>query len=119
MQFGPFQKLVSVPGYVHDLKVQGTQIESSIAVSAQDVSQRKPGSSNSDKTKDQAQDESTANRGRHDLHNLSYYISTMGKGAFGVFLLLVALQVAFTALQCKFYFVCNNFNPADMLQRCG
>ena len=98
-QLGTFQSLVSVPGYLHDLNVKEAGIESLRSVPEKYVSQSKPSPSTAEKKSEKT--ESVENRGSRDSSNLLYYINTMGKPYFGLFVLLVTIEVVFTALQRK------------------
>ena len=102
-QLGTFQSLVSVPGYLHDLKLNDNEEMNSSFAAEQEGGGSKPESL---LPEGNARDTETAeNRGRRDPRNLLYYISSMGKPLFAVFLCFVTLECIFIALQreCTFY----------------
>jgi hypothetical protein len=98
LQSGTFQSLISVPGYLHDLNLKTNGVENANSVSEQDANQSKSDSLQPDKKEGS---ELAENRGRRDSGNLLYYINTMGKPYFGIFLIFVAIEVVFVALQRK------------------
>jgi hypothetical protein len=98
-QLGTFQSLVSIPGYLHDLNLKDAGIENLSSVREKDVSQSKADPPTPEEKS--AETELVENRGCRDSSNLLYYINTMGRPYFGLFLLLVTMEVVFTALQRK------------------
>ncbi|KAK6607376.1 ABC multidrug transporter [Botrytis cinerea] len=97
LQFGTYQFLTSVPGHLHNLKLNKNGFENASSITKLDIN-----SSTSDSPiPDEKKDEEVAgeSRGRRDPRNLLYYINTMGKPAFGLFLLFTTIQCSFIALQ--------------------
>ncbi|KAK6611190.1 ABC multidrug transporter [Botrytis cinerea] len=97
LQFGTYQFLTSVPGHLHNLKLNKNGFEKASSITKLDIN-----SSTSDSPiPDEKKDEEVAgeSRGRRDPRNLLYYINTMGKPAFGLFLLFTTIQCSFIALQ--------------------
>lgn len=97
-QSGTFQSLIAVPGYLHDLNLKTNRIENANSASDRDAKQRKSSSLQPDAKEES---KSAENRGHRDSGSLLYYINTMGKPYFGIFLFLVAIEVVFIALQRK------------------
>ncbi|CCD44945.1 similar to ABC transporter [Botrytis cinerea T4] len=90
LQFGTYQFLTSVPGHLHNLKLNKNGFENASSITKLDIN-----SSTSDSPiPDEKKDEEVAgeSRGRRDPRNLLYYINTMGKPAFGLFLLFTTIQ---------------------------
>lgn len=99
LQIGSFQSLISVPGYLYDINLKHNGLRNTTTVSDTVGNQKKI---NPPIT--QGEEEETAiipNRGRGDAGNLLYYINTMGKRYFALFLLLVCIEVIFIGLQRK------------------
>ncbi|TVY15492.1 ABC transporter FUM19 [Lachnellula arida] len=97
LQSGTYQALVSVPGYLQSLNFKDNGIANASFITEPDVSLSAlyPPMSNEKKDKEEVAE----SRGRRDPHNLLYYINTMGKSAFGLFLLFTTIQCVFIALQ--------------------
>ncbi|PQE21894.1 ABC transporter protein [Rutstroemia sp. NJR-2017a BVV2] len=101
LQSGAFHSLLSVPGYLRDLNLEDNGIENASLVAELDVNQSTiypptPTPASNPRTH---KDKSAENRGHRDPRNLSYYINTMGKTGFGLFLFFAAMEIVFIALQ--------------------
>lgn len=97
LQSGTYQSLISVPGYLHSLNLKNNGIENASSITEPDVNSSTSDSPIPDEKKDE--EEAAKSRGRRDPRNLLYYINTMGKPAFGLFLLFTTIQCVFIALQ--------------------
>jgi ATP-binding cassette subfamily C (CFTR/MRP) protein 1 len=96
-QFGTYQNLASVPGYICNLNLEYAtveepelNVESRIDSIATDLSIP---------TGITVENNRLKSRGHRDPRNLLYYINTMGKPSFCLFLLFTTLQCIFIALQ--------------------
>jgi hypothetical protein len=101
LQSGTFHSLLSVPGYLRDLNLEDNGIENAGSVAEPDVNQSNsyPPTPTPAPNPRTHKDKSAEDRGHRDPRNLLYYINTMGKLGFGLFLFFVAMEIVFIALQ--------------------
>ncbi|KAF5869257.1 putative abc transporter protein [Botrytis fragariae] len=97
LQFGTYQSLTSVPGHLHNLNLKKNGFENASSITKLDINSSTSDSPIPDEKKDKQ--EAGESRGRRDPRNLLYYINTLGKPAFGLFLLFTTIQCSFIALQ--------------------
>lgn len=103
LRSGTFQSLRTLPSCFGGLDIDDSKIEVSTPVAKETtVTQSKVQTlMSTEKNEKEKEKVSTKSRGRRDPENLLYYVNTLGKWPFGLFLLLVTLQVIFAALQRK------------------
>ncbi|KAJ5150816.1 ABC transporter integral membrane type 1 [Penicillium canariense] len=97
LQSGSYETLVLEPGYIQNLQLQKTHQIAPPSGTDHVPEKNEPVSAS--QTNESNSATNGENRGKRDFSNLNFYISSMGRTSFFLFVSLVGVEVVLTALQ--------------------
>lgn len=100
IQAGSYETFATGPGDIQTLSLQKGRQVAPISWTDQDSEKNESVNVSNDCESDNATN--GENRGKRDFSNLSFYISSMGKMSFFVFVSLVGAEVVLTAMQRQY-----------------